>query len=168
MTTWLEATHKYMRLKTAACTVAARLSGCAYLVGSALHAQSRPRDVDVRIVLPDAHFKERYGLTVAEWQWQARICEWSEARWAWYHEQERYGIMIAGACGERTIDLGILPEILWQAVYVQSPHEQWGAWSPSLEIQGVLRKLSSLSPSLEPSLLSESSEGDNEGKKEAY
>lgn len=127
---WLEASNKYMRLKSAACKVAADLGGQAYLVGSALTSETRPRDVDVRIVLADADFEERYGLHIAAWQWEARICEWSDARWTWHQEQTRYGIMVADACGERTVDLSILPEIVWQTVYRDAPHEAWGAWKP--------------------------------------
>lgn len=138
---WIEATNKYMRLKTAARKIAADIGGCAYFVGSALTSETRPRDVDVRIVLSDEAFEARYKLSVYDWQWQARLCEWSTERWNWHHECERFGIMVAGACGERTIDLSILPDTLWQAVYAQAPYEQWGAWKPEPEtILAVLKE----------------------------
>lgn len=127
---WIEASNKYMRLRTAARVKAAALGGCAYLVGSALTSETRPRDVDVRIVLSDALFEARYSISVTDWQWEARIADWSDERWNWYREQERIRIMLADACGERTVDLGILPESPWQAVYQSAPHEEWGAWRP--------------------------------------
>ncbi len=125
---WLKATGKYPRLKTAARQIAYELGGCAYFVGSALTSETRPRDVDVRVVLPDAVFQERFGLTPERWQWEGSTCQWSDARQSWRDQQRGYGEKLADACGERTVDLGIIPAMLWNAIYAQAPHEQWGEW----------------------------------------
>lgn len=125
---WIESSGKYMRLKSAARKLAHQISGSAYFVGSALHSQVRPRDVDVRIILPDAIFEARYQLSVFAWQWQSRVCEWSAERWRWHEECERFRVMLADACGERTVDLGILPASFWYAVYAKAPQEAWGEW----------------------------------------
>jgi|SRR6266487_5933557 len=138
MVRWIEATNKYMRLKHAARKIASDLGGCAYFVGSALTSETRPRDVDVRIVLPDDVFNARYlqTITVDEWQRQVSLCEWGPELWNWYHEEERCGIMLAQVCGERTTDLGIITATLWQAVYEQAPYEKWGPWKPGIAITG--------------------------------
>lgn len=123
---WIEASHKYWMLKYASCKIAGDIGGCAYFVGSALTSETRPRDTDVRIVLSDEAFAARYHLNVKDWQRQAHMLEWSEERWNWHHECEKYQVMIADACGERTVDLGIIPECLWLAIYDKAPHEVWG------------------------------------------
>lgn len=129
MTRWIEATHKYPLLRSAARKMAWELGGHANLVGSALHSETRPRDVDVRIVLGDEVFAKRFGISPEDWQWQARTCHWTAARWAWHRQTEAYQVMLATACGERTVDLGIIPDMLWQAIYEKAPHESWGAWA---------------------------------------
>ncbi len=43
--------------------MAAKLNGAVYLVGSTLHNPS-PRDCDIRVVVADAEFGARYGLTM--------------------------------------------------------------------------------------------------------
>lgn len=135
MVRWIEATNKYMRLKMASKMVAANLGGCAYFVGSALTSETRPRDVDVRIVLSDEAFNARYlgsTITIDEWQRQVHRCQWGQELWRWHDEQERCGIMVAQYCGERTTDLSIITATLWQAIYEQVPYEKWGAWKPDI------------------------------------
>lgn len=51
--------------------MAARFGHAVFMTGSALH-KDRPRDVDVRIVLPDDEFAARYG----------RVSEWEESIWS--------------------------------------------------------------------------------------
>lgn len=137
---WIEASDKYMRLRSTSRQIAGEIGGHAYFVGSALTSETRPRDVDVRIVLEDEAFAERYKISVKDWQWEARLAKWSEHRWNWHHEQARYGIMIAGSCGERTIDLGIIPASLWIAVYANAPHEDWGSWLPEIDLLRLVKE----------------------------
>jgi hypothetical protein len=134
---WIEASNKYMRLKMASRIIAHQLNGCAYFVGSALTSETRPRDVDVRIVLAEEVFNARYlnDITVNEWNRQIYACEWGPELWEWHHEQERCGIMVANYCGERTTDLGIISDGLWKAVYEKAPHEKWEAWTPHIKIE---------------------------------
>lgn len=45
--------------------MAARFNAPVFLVGSAL-VEAKPRDVDIRIVLPDDAFRKRYGIEVSD------------------------------------------------------------------------------------------------------
>lgn len=53
-----------------------------YLCGSAL-TKADPRDIDLRISLPDGAFEARYGGTVADWIEQGRTGQWGDVRWNW-------------------------------------------------------------------------------------
>jgi hypothetical protein len=58
-----------------------------YLVGSAIANPDRtPRDWDVRLVLADSAFAQRYGLSPAAWKREGDTGDWSEARWSWAAE----------------------------------------------------------------------------------
>lgn len=46
--------------------IAARYNAPVYLVGSVLQKPT-PRDIDIRVVVRDAEFTGRYGVTVEEW-----------------------------------------------------------------------------------------------------
>jgi hypothetical protein len=59
----------------------ARFGHPVYLVGSCLNSDS-PRDVDIRIILPDDEFEGRYG-SVAQWREDAWCSEWREPRQKW-------------------------------------------------------------------------------------
>lgn len=98
-------------------------SGHAWLVGSALDSATRPRDVDVRIVLSDDDFQQRYGFGTEEWA-AARIT-WPRtgAWWGYVHERERFETFLAHACGERNIDLGIVPASIF-AYHENDPKER--------------------------------------------
>jgi hypothetical protein len=135
---WIETSNKYMRLKQASRMIARQLNGSAYFVGSALTSENRPRDVDVRIVLPDKIFNQRYlkdSITIDEWQRQIHTCEWGPELWTWHQEQERCGIMVAQLCSERTTDLSIITDVLWKVVYEKAPYEKWGAWGNEAKIE---------------------------------
>jgi hypothetical protein len=56
----------YVKLRRFAQYMAARFNAPVYLVGSALR-KANPRDIDVRIVLSEKHFKARYGQTHNDW-----------------------------------------------------------------------------------------------------
>lgn len=60
----------------------ARFGHPVYLVGSCLHSETKTRDVDIRIMLPDDEFEGRYG-SVAEWREDAWRPEWRESRQCW-------------------------------------------------------------------------------------
>lgn len=55
-----------IKLKAWATQLAARFGAPVLLVGSALR-KLHPRDVDVRIVIPDEEFEARYGVTWDRW-----------------------------------------------------------------------------------------------------
>ena len=105
--------------------------GCgeAYIVGSALRKCTRPRDVDVRIVLEDDDFHRRYGLDLKEWSGDLRRFEWprSDAWWAYRAEVNRFEDFIRFACGENNIDLGVVPRTIFDH-HLGDPRERIGVY----------------------------------------
>lgn len=72
------------RLRSHANNVRAYYGEAIFLVGSALlDFNGRPRDWDWRVVLPDADFHRRYGITAKDWMDQGSDGTWSEGRWRW-------------------------------------------------------------------------------------
>jgi len=58
-----------------------------FLVGSALNGTNpKPRDWDIRIMLSDAEFKRRFGITAHEWSNEGLTGKWTEGRWRWSDE----------------------------------------------------------------------------------
>lgn len=62
--------------------------GCAvWLVGSALSGNNpKPRDWDIRVIVPDAQFVARFGISAQQWQTEGVTGKWSEGRWRWADE----------------------------------------------------------------------------------
>lgn len=56
----------YLKLRRFGAYMAARFHAPVYLVGSAL-TKANPRDIDVRVVLSEDHFKARYGVDSHGW-----------------------------------------------------------------------------------------------------
>jgi hypothetical protein len=57
-----------------------------YLVGSALRPDNTsPRDIDIRIEMPDAEFEVRFG-SVRRWLDEGAIGNWTQVRWRWSDE----------------------------------------------------------------------------------
>lgn len=57
-----------------------------YLVGSALRPDNAsPRDIDIRIEMPDAEFERRFG-SVRRWLDEGCTGNWSPVRWRWSDE----------------------------------------------------------------------------------
>jgi hypothetical protein len=57
-----------------------------WLVGSVLlPSNSRPRDWDIRVVLPNEDFEMRFGA-LGEWAHDGLTGKWHEARWRWADE----------------------------------------------------------------------------------
>lgn len=93
-----------------------------YLVGSALTATTRPRDIDVRIVLDDDAFRARFGVGGEVFGEERHTWPRSDAFWSFIEFEERARVFIAHACGERMIDLGIVPASIF-ALYDADPRE---------------------------------------------
>ena len=58
------------KLQNWAQTVRARFGLPVYLVGSVLSDNKWPRDVDVRVIMPDDHFEARFGKDPIESKWR--------------------------------------------------------------------------------------------------
>jgi hypothetical protein len=90
----------------------------AFLVGSALESRTRPRDVDVRIVMPNSVFGAHYGIEgdIQQW-WCVDRVTWPRPAswWRWVEDQHRMETFISYACGERNIDLSVLPRAIFIA-----------------------------------------------------
>lgn len=56
----------WVKMRRFAAYMAARFNAPVYLVGSALH-KANPRDIDIRVVISDEHFKARYGIDSNGW-----------------------------------------------------------------------------------------------------
>ena len=57
-----------------------------YLVGSALTgSKPNPRDWDIRISMPDADFKIRFG-DPTQWEREGNTGQWTALRWKWSDE----------------------------------------------------------------------------------
>jgi hypothetical protein len=100
-------------------------SARAYLVGSALTATTRPRDVDVRIVLSDEAFCAKFGFADASEPWRVPgNITWPRSQEWWAYERFRDDVetFVANACGEKTMDVSIVPERIW-TIHAGDPRE---------------------------------------------
>lgn len=80
--------HAHLRLVRFCAAMAKRYGSPVYLCGSAL-TKADPRDIDLRISLPDNAFEARYGGTVADWIEQGRTGQWGDVRWNWSEDCTR-------------------------------------------------------------------------------
>lgn len=71
----------YDRLREWLGNIVTQFGGSAYLVGSALRTAT-PRDIDLRLLLPDVEFEKLFG-PVQQWVEEGRTGNWSEVRWNW-------------------------------------------------------------------------------------
>jgi hypothetical protein len=78
-----------------------------YLVGSSLHSEN-PRDVDIRIMLPDEVFEARYG-DVYDWMAEGYRPVWGETRQKWARDMGKLS-MEATLCIRQNIDFQVYPE----------------------------------------------------------
>lgn len=87
-----------------------------YLCGSALRPDNPdPRDYDIRVMLPDAQFEERYG-SVRKWNDEGAVGNWTRVRWRWSADctkQSRAGFRDTGL----NIDLQVYPASHARALY---------------------------------------------------
>jgi hypothetical protein len=87
-----------------------------YLCGSALRPDNPdPRDYDIRIMLPDEHFRARYG-DVQKWNDEGAIGNWTRVRWRWSADctkQSRVGFRETGL----NVDVQIYPASHARALY---------------------------------------------------
>lgn len=65
----------WVKLRRFGAYMAARFNAPVYLVGSALR-KSHPRDIDVRVVLTEEHFKARYGIDSDGWLQEGPSQKW--------------------------------------------------------------------------------------------
>lgn len=80
-----------------------------FLVGSSLN-NDNPRDVDIRVTLPDDVFEARYG-SVKEWREDTWRNEWREARQKWANDTAKLS-SFASVCVKMNIDFQVIPESL--------------------------------------------------------
>lgn len=92
-----------------------------YLCGSALQGMNpKPRDWDIRIMLPDADFKRRFGIDAKQWANEGLTGKWTEGRWRWSDECVKQSKMAYAATG-LNIDLQIYPAWYANRHYRQYP-----------------------------------------------
>jgi hypothetical protein len=107
-----------------------------YLVGSALlDGNSKPRDWDIRIVLPDRHFVLRYGggrmgvaadgvlQVIHDWNQQALTGDWRSVRWRWSDDCVKYSLNGMRDTG-LNIDFQVYPQWHANQVYHGKPRLQ--------------------------------------------
>jgi len=94
-----------------------------WLVGSALHKVERPRDVDVRVVLPDDDFERRFGFGFDEWCGQRLEWPRSPEFEAYMDLRDRVERFFVYACGERMMDVSVIPERIF-ALHQDDPKER--------------------------------------------
>lgn len=104
--------------------------GALYLVGSALTCNT-PRDLDVRLILPDAVFEKRYGCTVSQWEEEGQTGQWTKARMAWSDECVT---LTHRACRstERLVDFQVYPETHQERRYEGLPRRLLTGRAPCL------------------------------------
>lgn len=87
--------------------IASRFDAKVYLVGSVLYSDD-PRDVDIRVVIPDDLFEARYG-SVLEWIDETWRTPWGECRQKWSRDIRKIGNDLARIY-HLNIDFQIDPE----------------------------------------------------------
>lgn len=108
-----------------------------YLCGSALK-KAKPRDIDLRVHLPDEEFGLRYGLAmnaeeaVKRWVEQGATGEWTNIRWRWSDD-----------CVKRTkrawkntnlnVDFQVYPESYALAFYKTRKRVRLDTWPGEIE-----------------------------------
>jgi len=79
-----------------------------YLVGSSLTATSKPRDIDIRIILPDNEFEGRYG-SIVEWEEDTWQNTWRESRQLWALDMAKLSSEVSRIY-KINIDLQVYPQ----------------------------------------------------------
>lgn len=100
--------------------MAARFGHPVYLVGSAL-TQEKPRDYDVRIMIPDEEFVARYG-PINDWLhniWGT----WEDAGYRWGNDMAKMNRQ-ATIILQDNIDLQVFPKTWADAVYSGKPKKR--------------------------------------------
>lgn len=99
--------------------IVSQFGGSAYLVGSALWKKKKPRDVDLRLLLPDDKFEELFG-PVRRWVIEGETGNWTELRWNWSRlctKLTKEACEVLGA----NIDFQIYPESWARMEYGREP-----------------------------------------------
>ena len=96
-----------------------------YLVGSAL-TEERPRDVDVRIILPDAEFEGRYG-SIHQWFVEIWSHDWHDGLQLYAQDMAKLSRQIAERI-KVNIDLQV-----WPQRYADSIHRD----KPKVRLDGI-------------------------------
>lgn len=79
-----------------------------YLVGSALlEPNTKPRDWDIRIELPDDVFSVKYG-NIDDWITEGENGNWSQVRWRWSDDCVKQSRKISAALG-LNVDFQVYP-----------------------------------------------------------
>lgn len=118
---------------------AARYNGPVYLVGSTLHSPT-PRDIDIRVVVPDNEFAARYGHTLKakESPYPDRpelvlghVVDWDAEgpTQRWIDDVAKLGAAVSGRL-RHNVDLQVWPESHWRTPYpapirLAAPSERW-------------------------------------------
>ncbi len=75
-----------------------------YLVGSALlDSNVRPRDWDVRIILSDADFERRYGISAEVFRGSITDERWPDGRWHWADDCRKQSSVMAAHTGVKVV-----------------------------------------------------------------
>jgi hypothetical protein len=121
----------------------ARFNGPVYLLGSVLHKPA-PRDIDIRIVVPDSEFAARYGHTLVQTELDqyhpfrkersmttASIVRWDEdgPTQRWVDDMAKFGAHLSQRLNEN-VDLKAWPESYWRRPYprplvLAAPSSSW-------------------------------------------
>ena len=108
---WPKHASKYLRksLRTEANGLRGLYGVPVYLVGSALFdSNEQPRDWDIRLALPDAEFKRRYG-DPERWLFEGGDGNWTKVRWRWSDDCVKQSQRCSSNCGV-LVDVQIYPE----------------------------------------------------------